>query len=112
MYVHLEGVVTIDEMTRLSTAIVGEYELPGMLRILEFAHAELAKISLADLYQSVAAFMKKNCSKFEIVRHAVVTDNPLVTAYILLLGEELRDSNYSIRLFSTERAAKLWLSAN
>ena len=112
LYVHIDNETTIDELKQESKNFMSEFQLPKVLKILEIANADFAKIPIAELHQHITKFLKDNFSRFEMVKHAVVTNNPLISAYLSLVVSELKGTNYTIRLYSTETAAKHWLSTN
>jgi len=100
---------TIDQMVLAAKNFFKSHRLPRILKILEVASGSLATAPVADvakLKDVVTSIMPD----FESVRHAVVSTDPFVVAFVILLQQEVCLLNYHLGVFSTETAAIRWLS--
>jgi hypothetical protein len=110
LYVHIDGETSIDELTGTARAILSNPELPRNLRVMELANAEIERIHLPEIKELIQGYMDVILSKFASIRHAVVTNNPTVVAYVTLAKRNLSSGFFSMEVFSTEEAAKKWLT--
>lgn len=100
---------TIDQMVVAAKNYFKSNSLPRVLKILEIAHGSLVKapvVDVAKLKEVVTTIMPD----FDSVRHAVVSTDPFVVAFVILLQQEVCLLNYHLGVFSTETAARHWLS--
>ena len=100
---------TLEDLAEVSNNFQINDKISGTLRILEFLNTRFAKFSVNDLQMLLKAFLRANSAKISNIRHAVITNDPSVVAYLMLLQEKINDVKYSIQIFSTEEAAQDWL---
>ncbi|MEI7501401.1 MAG: hypothetical protein WCK84_13260 [Bacteroidota bacterium] len=51
----------------------------------------------------------ENTLHFDSVKHAIVTSEPEVTAYVMMVKAYMKNSNYTLEVFSNNEAANHWL---
>ncbi|MEI6882881.1 MAG: hypothetical protein WCO02_00230 [Bacteroidota bacterium] len=84
-------------------------EVPKKLKILEFATAEPSKMSLKERAK-LKPIPNIWIENFSSIRHAVISTDLSIVVNVLLLQKEISHSKYAINIFSTEPAARRWLS--
>lgn len=100
---------TLEDLAEVSNNFHIIEKISGTLKIMEFINTRFARFSVNDLQVLLKAFFRANSSKIGNVKHAVITNDPSVVAYLMLLQRKINDLKYSIQIFSTEDAAKDWL---
>lgn len=110
LYVSIEGKVTVQELTALSGEILANDSYPRNLKLIEVAKADFSTSSPKEFLKTTAAFFSSAFSNFDTVRHAVISANPLVVAYVTLLQNDINNPKYSVSAFSTAAGAKEWMN--
>jgi len=111
LYIHNDGSISIDEIVNAATDFIQNNKLPDTLRILEFANAELIKAPIKE-WKKFMDIPNVWIQHFSSVRHAVISHDPLIVASVILFGLKNNQFNYPLNIFSTEAAARQWLSEN
>ena len=111
LYIHYDGRTSIDELVNAATDFIQNNKLPDTLRILEFANTDLTKAPLKE-WKKFKDILNVWIQHFSSVRLAVISHDPLIVANVILLGLEINQFNYPLNIFSTEAAARHWLSEN
>jgi hypothetical protein len=111
LYVHDTGSISLHELVQASKDFTNRNVFPERLKILEFGDASMIKSSVKDLPGLVAS-LDSVFSKFNTIRHAVICTDPYLVACVLLIQSEIRNSKYTMNIFSTEMAARKWLMEN
>jgi hypothetical protein len=108
--VWFDNVITAESIASLITDIVDERKrLPDDLRVLVDARRATFAGKPADL-KTVLKKFREHYSKFEIIRLAIVLQNPYETAISIIMQEMLSDiENIYFKVCSTEQAAVSWL---
>ena len=109
LYIHNKGLTSFIEIANSSREYFLNNEVPRKLKILEFATAEPSKISLKERakLKTIPNIWIEN---FSSIRHAVISNDLSIVVNVLLLQKEISHSKYAINIFSTEAAARRWLS--
>jgi len=109
LYVHNQGSISIDELVNASNDYMLKVNRSKNLRILEFADAELARTPGKE-WKKFLDVLNGWIQNFSSVRHAVISVDPHVVANVMLVQQEICHPNYDLNIFSTEKAARKWLS--
>lgn len=83
-------------------------ELPREIRIVENAIGSKADFSISEL-NKLSHKMDEVSEKFNNIMHAVVHDDPLNTAFALIIQRRKLTSNYQLNVFSTIEQAYKWI---
>lgn len=103
-----QGTVDFNYLKSRIENVLSENNLPQKILILEEANGVLAEFSPQEI-EELTVLMKKLASRFSSIHHAVIHDNPLNTAFTMLLSDLVSTTNYHLSPFSTVAAAKAWL---
>ena len=109
LYVHNHGHISIDELVNASNDYMLNINQSKTLRIIEFADAELARAPVKER-KKFNDMLNGWIHNFSSVRHAVISVDPYVVANVLLVQQEIGHDAYALNIFSTETAARNWLS--
>ena len=102
------GGISFQNLAFESYRVIQEKKLPRNLRILEHATAFLIN-SDVDRLKTLKDKLLENTLHFDSVKHAIVTSDPAVTAYVMMVKLYLGNSNYTLEVFSNNEAANHWL---
>jgi hypothetical protein len=108
LYATTQGTIDFNYMKSRIEAVYSEKDLPDKIKILEEAHGAIAEFSPEEI-EELTVLMKKLASRFTSIHHAVIHDNPINTAFTMLLSDLVSTTNYHLLPFSTVAAAKTWL---
>ncbi|MDP3443153.1 MAG: hypothetical protein Q8T08_09880 [Ignavibacteria bacterium] len=107
-YRRSKPVVTLNDMIETIEYFENGLNLPQNIRILE----DTRDVSLKFSIQEIPAIIKKAskvAEKYQLVKHAIIYNSPVYTAYGLLAENLLSNKSYFIKAFSSEKAARDWL---
>ena len=102
------GGISFQNLAFESYRVIQENKLPQNLRILEHATAFLIN-SDVDQLKILKDKLFENTLHFDSVKHAIVTSEPEVTTYVMMVKTYLGNSNYTLEVFSNNEAANHWL---
>jgi hypothetical protein len=83
--------------------------LPRNLRLLEDSTNVTVTFVVNDL-DKILKRIHEVSEKYESIRHAVLHDSPVNTAYAFMMEKYIRDNRYKLKVFSTMSAAMAWLN--
>ena len=101
-------VITLNDMIETVDYFDKGENFPMNLRILE----DTRDVSIKFSIQEIPAIIKKAnlvAQKYEYVRHAIIYNSPVYTAYGLLAERLVSNKRYFIKAFSSLKAAQEWL---
>jgi hypothetical protein len=108
LYRKVKPVVYLEDMLETITYFKNPEGLPSNLRVLEDARDIKVKFGIKvvpDIIKEAIQVM----SQYEIVKHAIVYNSAVYTAYGLLAEKIVSTQTYSIKAFSSISAARSWL---
>jgi hypothetical protein len=108
LYRKSNPVVTLDYMIETIDYFDKGDKLPQNLRILE----DSRDISIKFSIQEIPAILKKAskvAEKYQLVKHAIIYNSPVYTAFGLLAENLISNKSYYIKAFSSITAAREWL---
>lgn len=108
LYRKVKPVVYLEDMLETITYFKNPEGLPSNLRVLEDAREIKVKFGIKvvpDIIKEAIQVM----SQYEIVKHAIVYNSAVYTAYGLLAEKIVSTQTYSIKAFSSISAARSWL---
>ena len=108
LYLWINGEIDLKEMLKLQDIILDTENLPSTLRILEISSRAISLLSVNDVELALNA-MNEKTKRFKLVKHAVIQDSPINTAQTMLAELYADKRYYTVKVFSTEIAAKNWL---
>lgn len=108
IYAKTLGIVDFNYMKSRIELVLNDVNLPSKIKILEVANGVLANFSSAEI-EELTNLIRIMALRFESIHHAVVHDNPVNTAYAMLLADLASGTSYYLTPFSTVEAAKVWL---
>ena len=88
--------------------IKDDQSLSRDLIILEDARDVKAQLSLEEVDQ-LLELMSEAANNYNSIKHAVIHNNPESTAIALLFEHRIKNLNYNLKVFYTEKAATQWL---
>lgn len=83
-------------------------ELPREIRIVEDAIGSQADFTILEL-QTLTEKLDEVSERYRKIKHAVVHDDPLNTAFALIIQRRKLSSNYQLNVFSTLEQAYKWI---
>jgi hypothetical protein len=105
----LTGIITVDEVINYINELRNSEKFPKRLLILtdsvngRFGFTREEDLKIAEIVQQYAPL-------FELIKDAIIIDDPRTTAYSLLYrNSSLNIPNYQFEIFSTRDAAIKWL---
>jgi hypothetical protein len=78
------------------------------LKILEDAQEAIATFQTNEI-NMLAEKLDIALENYSSVRHAVVHKNHLNTAFAILISNKIKNNKYTLKVFSSVKAAKAWL---
>ncbi len=100
--------VSFESMSAAISYIGEDASLPRELRILEIALDTKATFNIYDV-KVLFRKMNETALKYTFIKHAVVHNSQINTAYALFVESFNRHSCYELRVFSSVKAAEKWL---
>lgn len=101
-------VITLEDMIESIDYFEKGDNLPEKLRIIEDSRDVKVNFSIKDI-PAIMQKVSKVSEKFDIVRHAIIYNSPVYTAYGLLAENLISNKKYFLKSFSSVSAAKEWL---
>jgi len=100
--------INIDDVLEFVEKIKNNDTLPRRLSILEDVRNVDITFNFKDISKIIEK-IKEAIPKYEKVYNAVVLNKPIITACVILVGQEVGREKCQCEVFSTEEAAKKWL---
>ena len=107
--IHNTCLTSFIEIANASREYFLNTEVPKKLKILEFANAGPVKVSVKE-QAKLKTIPNIWIENFSSIRHAVISSDVNIVVNVLLLQKEISHSKYALNIFSTEPAARQWLS--
>ncbi len=107
----LKPVISMEDMLDTLNYFKNTEGLPSKLNILEDARDVKVKFSIKeipDIMREAVLIMKK----YEVVKHAIVYNSAIYTAYGLLAEKLVSRGNYYLRVYSSMEAAEEWIKSD
>ncbi len=108
IFVKTRGKVNINDMNNAIEFLKNNPDLIGDLKILEDAIDVNVKFTRAEI-DSIVHKMEDVASNFNSIKHAVVHNIALNTAFAYIAESKIKESKYELKVFNTLKAAKRWL---
>lgn len=108
VYGSCRGRLVFENLTGAIIELANDDTLPRELFILTDFLGCLSNHGIREVYKT-ADEMEKLADKYNIIRQAMVIDNPFIVAASILIIGRMRKKNYVLKIFSNVRAAKIWL---
>lgn len=108
LYIKSEDVISLDSKIAVLDSFKNNTTLPGHLRVLDYAANSKVTFTLTG----VRKLMKKATEVsegYDSIKYAVVLNTALYVAYVIFAETIATNSKFSIKVFSTLKAAKIWL---
>ncbi len=100
--------VSLDNMLNAISYIENDGSLPRELRIIEIALDTVATFRMNDV-KKIYLKMKEVAEGYTYIKHAVVHNSKINTAFGLFVEHLTRHKRYELRVFSSIAAAEKWL---
>ena len=104
----VKPVVSLEDMLDTITYFKNPEGLPSNLRVLEDARDIKVKFGIKMIPEIIKEAIEV-MSQYENVKHAIVYNSAVYTAYGLLAEKMVSTKTYSIKAFSSISAAQSWL---
>lgn len=101
-------VITLEDMIESIDYFEKGDNLPESLRIIEDSRDIKVNFSVKDIPE-IMQKTEKVAEKFDLVKHAIIYNSPIYTAYGLLAENLISSKKYFLKSFSSVSAAKEWL---
>ena len=108
IFVKARGTVNIKDMKNAIDFLMNNPDLKGNLKIMEDAMDVKVEFT-KDEIDSIVCNMEDVASKFNSVKHAVVHNIALNTAFAYIAENKIKESKYECKVFATLKAGKQWL---
>ena len=108
IFVKARGTANINDMIKAMEFLKNNPDLKGNLKIMEDAMDVKVEFT-KDEIDSIVCIMEDVASKFNSVKHAVVHNIALNTAFAYIAESKIKESKYQLKVFNTLKAAKQWL---
>ena len=108
LYIRSADNASLDDMLRGIDSLMSNSSLPRELRILEDGRGIHVTFPASD----IAVIVERLCcalDEYSFIRHAVIHDDPKNTAFAVLLGLQVKHEKYTLKVFSTYKAARNWV---
>jgi hypothetical protein len=107
----LKPVISMEDMLDTLNYFKNSEGLPARLNILEDARDVKVRFSIKE----IPAIMKEAVlimKKYDVVKHAIVYNSAIYTAYGLLAEKLVSRGNYYLRVYSSMEAAEKWIKSD
>ena len=108
LYIKSDEIITLDSKINLLESLKNNKDLPRNLRVVDSSNNSKLSFSLPGIRE----IMKKATEaseEYDSIKYAVVLNNALYVAYLIFAETITTNSKFSIKVFSTLKAAKIWL---
>ena len=103
------GQVSFEEIISYISKLKNAKDYPPKLLILTDAIDSTFELSNTE-YRQIAELVRRYAAKFELLKDAIILNDPRATAYSLLIrNESITIPNFRFEIFSTREAAIEWL---
>jgi hypothetical protein len=109
LFVGTDKKITLEDMFSQLEELKNNEDLPRDLKILEDSRLSSVDFNENDL-PKLAKSLTEVLGKYKSFRHAVLLDNPIQTAYAIMMSNLVKNPKYNLKVFSTVEAAKEWLT--
>jgi hypothetical protein len=107
--VELKGRIKLEEMKAYCARFIKDLSLPRSLRIFEDATNAEFDYDIEDVDQ-INKVIEEQIGKEHYIKHALIRNKPLETAYAMMRVVNNDNYHYSPRVFSTQQQALEWLA--
>ncbi|MBN2694739.1 hypothetical protein JXR93_08755 [bacterium] len=111
LIVKQHSTVSLDDMLKGVDFLENSTDLPKELRIIEDARDIELSFNVDDL-DILIDKIKKVAIKYSLIKHSVIHNSPINTAYTMILSSKTLSNNYNLQVFSTIDAALKWLNSD
>jgi len=111
LYVEMSGLIGIEEMLEYAKSLARYSSLSRCLKVYEEASNSRFDFLIEDINRMLD-IMCRNLGVFCSIRHAMVRNTPLETAYSICYQTRNSIENYATKVFSTKQGAMYWLKEN
>lgn len=108
-YTKTGGLISLEYMYAGIEMIRNAHHFPRNLKILENSSEASISFTVQDLPAIVERLMTLK-EVYKSIRHAVIHNDPVKTAFAQLIQSHHKLSNYELQVFTTEKAAIRWLN--
>ena len=108
LYIKSDDIITLESKINLLESFKKNKALPRNLRIFDSAGSS----KLSFILSGVRELMKKATEvteEFDSIKYAIILNTALYVAYVIFAETITANSKFSIKVFSTLKAAKIWL---
>lgn len=109
LFVKSKPIVTVNDMLN-GLLYLKSTELSENVRLLEDARGSKIDFDVSSIDVLING-IEETSKIFKTIRHAVIHDNAINTAIAVLINESKKANNYTIKVFSTEESALIWLNS-
>jgi hypothetical protein len=108
LYTRSADNTNLDDMLRGIGGLMSNSALPRNLRILEDGRGIHITFPVKDIAVLVDR-LSSALDEYSSIRHAVIHDDPINTAFAVLIGLQVKHEKYELKVFSTYAAARNWV---
>lgn len=106
--VSLKGNIDLSEYIALLKSVGDQKKLPKVLKVLGIDNGVKINFKSSDVIL-LAKIREQSILMFQEVKHAWVVKDPQNTALAFLTSSATNSPNYTVNIFSTQKAALDWL---
>ena len=108
LYIKSDDVITLESKMKDFESFQNNKTLPRNLRVLDFAGNSKLSFNLSGIRQIMKKALEVT-EEYDSISYAVVLNKALYVAYLIYADTIFSNSKFSIKVFSTLKAAKIWL---
>ncbi len=108
LHVKAKGEIDFPNYIKGLRKLTTDTQLPGRLKILEDMRELITQPDVNSI-RNLSEGLNVVTDRFTRIRHALVIDDPLYTAFALIVKARLKHESYTMNIFSTKEAAYNWL---
>ena len=102
------GKITINEILDYIISVADDKTIPRDLKIIEYTDNIEYDFDVDDI-SKITNELQKQIEKFERIKMCIIHIKPIPTAYSMIYIRDTTIKNYTIKQFSSEKAAMKWL---
>lgn len=108
LYIKSDALITLDNKINLLESFKDSKSLPRNLRVLDSAVNSKLSFKISGVKELIKK-ANEAAKNYDSIKYAIVLNNPLYVAYVIFAETISANSKFSNKVFSTLKAAKIWL---
>ncbi|MDP3443154.1 MAG: hypothetical protein Q8T08_09885 [Ignavibacteria bacterium] len=108
LYIKSDDIITLESKLKVFESFKNNKTLPRNLRVLDCVGNSTLSFNLSGIRQIMKKALEVT-EEYDSISYAVVLNKALYVAYLIYADTIFSNSKFSIKVFSTLKAAKIWL---